>query len=64
MTRSQLYRNWLGLMKGDLTEEVTKNGKTFTRRLNRDREYVAANGAAHASCCTAARCCSSATSAI
>jgi malate synthase len=42
----QLYRNWLGLMNGDLTEEVTKNGKTFTRRLNEDRVYVAANGTA------------------
>jgi malate synthase len=42
----QLYRNWLGLMTGDLTEEVTKNGKTFTRRLNEDRVYVAANGTA------------------
>jgi malate synthase len=42
----QLYRNWLGLMNGNLTEEVTKNGKTFTRRLNEDRVYVAANGTA------------------
>ncbi|MFM0205216.1 malate synthase G [Paraburkholderia fungorum] len=42
----QLYRNWLGLMSGDLTEEVTKNGKTFTRRLNADRVYTAANGTA------------------
>ncbi|MFM0557187.1 malate synthase G [Paraburkholderia sediminicola] len=41
-----LYRNWLGLMTGDLTEEVTKNGKTFTRRLNADRVYTAANGTA------------------
>lgn len=42
----QLYRNWLGLMNGELTEEVTKNGKTFTRRLNADRVYTAANGTA------------------
>ncbi|HJV07933.1 MAG TPA: malate synthase G [Chromobacteriaceae bacterium] len=39
-----VYRNWLGLMKGDLAEEVSKNGKTFTRRMNPDRQYKAANG--------------------
>jgi malate synthase len=39
-----VYRNWLGLMKGDLTEEVTKGGKTFTRRMNPDRVYRAPNG--------------------
>ncbi|MBB2497365.1 malate synthase G [Aquipseudomonas ullengensis] len=40
----QVYRNWLGLMKGDLTEEVSKGGASFTRRLNPDRTYTAAEG--------------------
>ena len=38
------YGNWLGLMRGDLTEEVTKGGKTFTRKLHDDRTYETANG--------------------
>jgi malate synthase len=37
--KTLVYRNWLGLMKGDLTEQVTKGGRTFTRRLNPDLEY-------------------------
>ncbi|MFA5119759.1 malate synthase G [Zavarzinia sp.] len=41
-----VYRHWLGLMKGDLTEEVTKGGRTFTRAMNPDRVYTAADGSA------------------
>jgi malate synthase len=39
-----VYRNWLGLMKGDLAEEISKNGKSFTRKLNPDREYIGRDG--------------------
>jgi malate synthase len=38
------YRNWLGLNKGDLAAGVDKDGDTFTRVLNQDRNYTAPNG--------------------
>ena len=36
------YKNWLGLMRGDLHESVTKAGKTFDRVLNNDLSYLQA----------------------
>ena len=39
-----VYRNWLGLMKGDLERTFDKNGKRLTRKLNPDRKYLLKNG--------------------
>ncbi|MDC1092898.1 malate synthase G [Pelagibacteraceae bacterium] len=38
------YRNWLGLMKGDLTANMDKNGKKFIRKLNPNRNYTSKDG--------------------
>ena len=39
-----VYRNWLGLMKGDLKETFIKGGSEMTRSLNPNRSYIAADG--------------------
>ena len=38
------YRNWLGLMKGDLKIQFEKNGKNLERKLNPDRSYISIDG--------------------
>lgn len=40
----EIYSNWLGLMKGDLEETLVKNGKSITRSLNPDKEFISPKG--------------------
>ena len=42
--KTVVYRNWLGLMKGDLKESFTKNDSVMTRKLNPDRNYISKDG--------------------
>jgi len=42
--KTVVYGSWLGLMKGDLAEQVSKAGSTFTRTMNADRVYTQADG--------------------
>ena len=42
--KAHAYHNWLGLVTGTLTEEVTKNGTTFTRRMAPDRTFTGPDG--------------------
>ena len=44
--KTLVYRNWLGLMKGDLAVDINKGKKTITRSLNPDREYLDRHGKA------------------
>ena len=42
--KTLVYRNWLGLMKGDLKETFLKNGQEMTRELSQDRTYKSPQG--------------------
>ena len=40
----EVYRNWLGLMLGNLETDIEKNGETYTRRLNQDKVFTGTDG--------------------
>ena len=42
--KASVYRNWLGLMRGDLAATFAKGGRTETRRLEEDRRYAVSGG--------------------
>ncbi|CAA0092037.1 Malate synthase G [BD1-7 clade bacterium] len=42
--KAQVYRNWLGLMKGDLVTSFDKGGRSQERTMNADRQYISPNG--------------------
>ena len=44
--KTLVYRNWLGLIKGTLTETIVKGDRSFVRSINSDREYTAKDGSA------------------
>ncbi len=42
--KAEVYRNWLGLMQGTLEDTFEKGGRMMTRKLDADRDYLAADG--------------------
>ena len=42
--KTLVYQNWLGLIKGELSIQMNKNGSTITRSMNPDREYQTPTG--------------------